>query len=378
MADDPKASVRKPRRGWRRVLMVVLATVVVLFLFIRFALSPIITAVVNRKLSEIPGYTGHVESVNLALWRGTVDIDDFILETRKSPGDGPVADVRHMMVSFAWRPLLRGKFGGHAVIEDAEFTVYNDVAIPEEAKSEGQKHEERGGKAEEIGEWQKSLREAFPMELNRFELRNARLRYVDRTVEPHPEVILKQVAIVATGLRNRHEPRDQATDNLPARVMFNGVVDSGGSITVDIRADPIADLPRFKVNMEVLGLQLTPLNGFVRAYAQSVVESGRFEVFIEVNAEGGTYQGYVKPFFEELEFRAEKDEGLVKRAVTAVASATAEVLDNEKEKTATVVPIQGNFTDNQIDVWETVRNLLRNAFVQALREGFGGRPEDSK
>lgn len=342
-----------------------------LLLFVRFALSPIVTSMVNRRLAELPDHTGKVEAVHLALWRGTVEVENFTLFTRKSPEDGPVAHVPRAWFSFDWGPLLRGKLGAEARIDDARLTIYNDVAIPEDEKSEAQKHEERGGKAEQIGEWQAELREAFPMEISRAELRDARLRLVDRTVEPHPEAVLQQVQLVATGLRNRHEPRDQQTDNLPARVTFQAVVESGGSVTVDLRADPIAEMPRFEVSMQILALQLPPLNGFVRAYADSVVESGQFELFTEITAEGGGYKGYLKPFFEELDFRAERDEDLVRKAVTAIASAAASVLENEDDKTATVVPIEGNFTDNEVDIWTTVRNLLRNAFVQAFREGFG-------
>lgn len=374
-------SIRNRRsglRGWRLAAAIFVAVVVILLLFVRFGLSPILTSVVNRKLAELPDYTGKVEAINLALWRGTVDVENFTLVTRKSPGDGPVVDVKHAWFSFDWGPLLRGKLGAEALVEDAEFALYNDIAIPEDEKSPEEKHEERGEKAQQIGEWQSVLREAFPVEISRAELRNARLRLVDRTVEPHPEAVFEQVQLVATGLRNRHEERDAKNDNLPARLTFQSVVKSGGSVTVEINADPIAEMPRFKVNMQINELQLTPLNGFVRAYAQSVVESGRFEMYAEIEAEGGGYKGYVKPFFEELKFRAEKDEGLMRRAVTAVASAAASVLDNDKEKTATVVPIEGNFTDNTMDVWTTVRNLLRNAFVQALREGFGSSPAGDK
>ncbi|MDF3057454.1 MAG: hypothetical protein K0R17_1669 [Rariglobus sp.] len=365
----------KPFR--HRALWVTFAIVVGLLLFVRFAASPIVTKVVNRKLSALPDYTGRVEAVNLALWRGTANVKNFTLETRKSPEDGPMVKVRRATVSIAWAPLFRGKFGGQALVEDAEFTIFNDIAIPEDKKSGEQKHEEREGKVAEMREWQGIMREAFPLEISRFELRNAQLRYVDRTVESHPEIAMEQVGIVATGLRNRHEERDAKNENLPAHVTFDASVKTGGRIAVEIWADPIADQPRFKVNMEVKGLELTPLNGLLRTYTKTEAERGRFEVFAEITAEGGRYQGYLKPFFEDLEFHAVREEKFLKRAATAVTNAVAAVLKNENEKTATQVPIEGNFTDNRVDIWETIRNLLRNAFVQALREGFAGQtPSD--
>lgn len=376
--DTPRSQATSSRswlHGWRLALVIAAAIIVMLLLFVRFALSPIVTSMVNRRLAELPDHTGKVERVRLALWRGTVEVEKFVLSPRKSPEHGPVADIPHAWFSFDWGPVFRGKLGADARIEDARFTLYNDDATPaekdEDDRSEEQKREDRTDKVERISEWQIELREAFPVEISRAEVRNAHLRVVDRTVEPHLEVALEQVQVVATGLRNRREPQDQEKNDLPARVTFQAVVESGGSITLDLEADPIADLPRFRVNMQVIALQLPPLNDFVRAYAKSVVESGRFDFFAEINAEGGTYEGYMKPFFEELDFRAEKEEGLVRRAVTAVASAAATLLESDEDKAATVVPIEGNFTDNEVDIWTTVRNLLRNAFVQALREGFG-------
>jgi hypothetical protein len=44
--------------------------------------------------------------------------------------------------------------------------------------------------------------------------------------------------------------------------------------------------------------------------------------------------------------------------------------NEEKGQVATQTPFSGTFDQNQIDVWAAVANLLRNAFIQALREGF--------
>jgi hypothetical protein len=46
--------------------------------------------------------------------------------------------------------------------------------------------------------------------------------------------------------------------------------------------------------------------------------------------------------------------------------------NDEKDQVATKAPFSGTFNQNDVDVWTTVEFLLRNAFVQALREGFEG------
>ncbi len=364
--------------SWRRVLLVVLMIIVGLLLIIRFASPPVLTHVVNRKLSELPEYTGRVGGVSLVIWRGSISVKDFTMVSRKNPEDGPVVNIPWAMITIAWRPLLHRKLGGHAVVEDAELAVFNDEAIPDQGipdkKEKQEEIKERVETVEKVREWQAILREAFPMELSRFEMHNTRFRFVDRTIKPSPEVVMEYVRIIVTGLRNRRE----GGDDLPAKLTLDGMIKTGGHVSMDALVDPIADQPRFKVAMRVEGLELPPLNDFTRFYAKADVQSGRFTVFIEATAEGGHYQGYLKPFFEGLKFKAVREEkNIIKRAATAVASAVSSVLKNDEKKVATQTPFQGNFSDNDVDIWTTIRNLLRNAFVQSLREGFAGqKPSD--
>ena len=72
------------RRGWFWVLAVVLAIVLV----VHFMLAIWVRDYVNRKLSEIPGYRGHVAAVTLHLWRGAYEIHK--IEIKKTSGDVPV------------------------------------------------------------------------------------------------------------------------------------------------------------------------------------------------------------------------------------------------------------------------------------------------
>src|SRR5690606_1835837 len=102
---------------------------------------------------------------------------------------------------------------------------------------------------------------------------------------------------------------------------------------------------------------------------------GTFEVFTEIKAQDGAYDGYVKPLFRDLDFRTASDRDknaaqlFIKKVVTVVVSA----LENEEtEQVATKAPFSGNFADNEVDIWSTIATLFRNAFVQALRGGFEG------
>lgn len=62
----------------------------------------------------------------------------------------------------------------------------------------------------------------------------------------------------------------------------------------------------------------------------------------------------------------------MQRAATKVASAVENLLKNDRGQVATKAPFHNNFEENKVDVWTTLENLLRNAFVSALREGLEG------
>ena len=62
---------------------------------------------------------------------------------------------------------------------------------------------------------------------------------------------------------------------------------------------------------------------------------------------------------------------LLRRLKEKVVSAVATVFENaNEEQVATKAPFSGNFANNELDIWTTIVNLIRNAFVQAIRGGL--------
>ena len=121
----------------------------------------------------------------------------------------------------------------------------------------------------------------------------------------------------------------------------------------------------------------TPLNDFLRAYANLDVERGRFSCYFEAAAAEGRITGYAKPFFEDLKvLDADEVKGvgdLPHAAWEAAAGAVAKLLKNpETEKVATRIPIEGRVDSTKTSLWVAVGTLLRNAFLRALQPGIEG------
>ncbi len=354
-----------------RILLWVLLVAVVLLLLVRLVGSPIATSIANRKLAELPDYRGEVDSVTLSLWRGTASIENLRLHERDArEDDPPLLHVRH--AQFHWAPdsLFRGRLGGRIDVVGLELTIVKHERVEDLSKAADEVEDKASDVAEKLDAWQSVLADAFPLELASLDVTESRVRFLDTSYDPRVDIALENLTVRATGLKNRH-----AGEELPAHVVLSGVTTGGGQLRAEIRADPVAELPRFETQFELKQLSLPACNALLKAYADADVSRGEFEIFIEATAREGRYEGYVKPFFKDLDFTnpSDADKNIAEKAKEAVVSAVANVLKSDDEdKVATKAPFSGNFENNEVDLWTTIGTLLRNAFVEALREGFEG------
>jgi len=371
LVNDPMNPHRSAQRGSvSRIVIGVIAVIALLLIAVRFIGSPIATALINKKLAALPEYSGHVDAIQLALWRGTIGAKNLVLVSRGHEAEGHVVRVQHASLSLALRPLFSAKLGGRGSIDGAEILIAPDDPAGKADDSKEEKERKKQERAAKARRWQSVLREGFPLEITHFEISHLRVHFVDRTRDPHPDLLLEDFHLVATGFG----AGPNAAGDLPATLTVDATMPGGSVLAVKVSANPGMAQPRFTATMEVRELALVPLHDLMLAYANIDVSAGTFDVFVEVNAEGGHYVRYVKPFFRDLKFKAVPDpeKNFAQRAATKVASAVTDLLKNKEGQVATKAPFEGDFADNNVDLFTTIDNLLRNAFVQSLREGLEG------
>jgi hypothetical protein len=349
-----------------KVLLWIVGVALVLLVLVQLVGSPIATRMVNRRLAQMPQFTGHVDSVRLQFWRGTVSAKDLTISDRAQPGDGPVVTMPHGTLSLNWAPFFRGRIGGDINVDHAQIVM---VKRAETAKDEAQK-------AKKISKplaraWQDVLAKEFPIEFRKIEVKDSQLKFDDRSDPQVVSLVIDNINLTVEGFSNR----EKGGATLPATAKMTARVAGSGALTMDAKADPADRQPRFEVKLEIKGLALPAMHDFLVRYALIDVQSGEFELYTEINAAGGGYDGYIKPFFKNLTFKAVPDpeKSLLQRAATKVAAAVQNALKNEQGDVATKAPFHGNFEENKVEVWTTLENLLRNAFIQGLREGLEGR-----
>lgn len=367
----------RTHRWFRRLLFTAFIFIVVI-VAVDFIASPIVRSRINRKLSALPDHEGRVEKVNLSLWRGRCELHDFIFRERGRAAEPPFVRVGRAALNLSYASLLRGKLSAASVVENAEITIVQTLPKPAAEKEEKKKEEagangaEKAPVVEKAQRWQDALKNSFPVELTRLELKNARVHLLDPTQDPKVDVGIDALHVVATGLDTHPDGNES---ELPTRVEVAGTTTGNGKLKISVQANPLAERPRFAAQFSLRDLSLPALNPLLIAYADADVARGTFEFDSEIDARDGAYSGYVKPFFKDLDFKtaSDKDKNAAQLLKKKVVTAVATLLKNDEEnKVATKAPFSGNFATDDVDVWTTIVNLLRNAFVQGIREGFEG------
>jgi hypothetical protein len=317
----------------------------------RAALPVAIQRYVNRVLDRNAAYTGSIGDVDVALFRGAYGIED--VDIRKRDGSVPVPFFTSEWVdlSIQWRALIDGVLVGEVSFLRPQINIV-------------------GGPRPQTGagvDWRQTVEDLFPFEINHVQVRDGSLHYRDFHSDPRVDVYLHHLDLLAQNLTNS---RNLAEDRV-AQVTLRAIPMNAGLLRVRISLDPFEQRPDFDLDAELSGADLTQWNDFLRAYFHFDVERGGFDCYAELLASNDRFDGYVKPFFENvdvLRYEEERDEqGFFASLWEGIVGVAAEIFqDQPHDRVATRVPISGSVEDPQLGFWTTLGNVVRNAFIESL------------
>lgn len=342
---------RKPflkRTGIRILLGVIL-----LLIAIRIALPYIVLKYVNKTLSTMHGYYGHVNNIDIALYRGAYKIENIYLHKidTVSQRETEFFEARLIDLSVHWRALLEGKIVGELEFNDPRLRFTKDKAEPKDVKND-------------TADFRKLLDDFMPLRVNRFEIINGVIQYIDSTSSPMVNIQMDNTHVLAENLTTEKD-----TSLLPATVTADANI-YRGHLTVKMRLDPLAKEPTFDMNMELNDTYLPDLNDFFKAYAKIDVNKGSFGLYTEVASKQGNFVGYVKPLIKDLDILGKEDrkDNILQQAWEAIVGGVGQLLKNQKhDQVATKIPLEGNFKKTNANIWYALFEIFKNAFVQALQ-----------
>jgi Domain of Unknown Function (DUF748) len=342
----------KRKRRWHRWIFYVGLSLLIALVIVRALLPFWVRDYVNRKLSEMPDYRGHVNAVTLHLWRGAYQMHNVNIE--KTTGHVPVPFFSAPLIdlSVQWKALFDGAFVGEL---DFYKPKMNFVNAPSKANSQ-------------VGidkPWTQTIKELFPLKINRFGVHDGEIHYRDFSRKPQVDVVMDRIQMVATNLTNGKK----LSKSLIAEIQMQGRPLQSGEYKSQIALDPYAAKPTFTYRGEVSDIPLVKLNDFAKAYASITFESGTLRVASEMTSKNGAFTGYVEPVFDHMTIfnpKHDSDNPIDFVWQGIVGGLTRLIRNQPKDRFGTKAPLEGNFDDPKAAIMTTVLNVFRNAFVQVF------------
>ncbi|HTE29487.1 MAG TPA: DUF748 domain-containing protein [Chryseolinea sp.] len=335
----------------KRVLYIVLGSILFLLIIFRLMLPSILLKYVNRQLARIDGYTGHVKDIDVSLYRGAYTIKSIYLN--KTGGKVPVpffkADV--IDLSVEWRAIFHGRIVAEIEVRKP---VLNFVKGPTKETSQ----------TDIDNDWTVVVDKLIPFKLNRFRIRDGEIHYRDYYSSPKVDIKATSVEIIAENLSNAKH----AKDSLPSTVKATASV-YDGEAHMDMKIDPLNKNLTFDLNAKLTTLNLTRLNDFLKAYGRFDVEKGTISLYTEAAAKDKLIRGYVKPIIKDLQvvsWKEDKDKPLKLAWETLIEGVSWLLTNHNKDQVATKAEFTGRTDDPSVNTWAVIGQLLRNAFIQAL------------
>jgi hypothetical protein len=337
-----------------RKIGLTLAIVLVVLVAIRLALPYVILHFANRSLANIDGYYGHIRDIDLAIIRGAYKIDSVYLNKVDSTTgkQTPFFAASLVDLSVEWKALFHGSIVGEVVFQDPLIRFTKDKVEPKDVRKDS-------------AQFDKVADDFMPLSINRMEVRNGNIQYIDQYTKPKVDIQMTDVYFTATNLRNSYD----SSALLPSTVKARGSI-YDGTFNLTMKLNPLAEKPTFDLNAEVKNTNLVKLNDFFQAYAKVDVNKGTFGLYTEIASKQGKFEGYVKPLLKDLDVlgKEDRDDNALRKLWEAIAGGVAEIFENQpKDQVATKIPFRGNVENPKANIWYAISEVLQNAFIQAIQ-----------
>lgn len=346
----PERKLKRKKR--RRIILLSIIAALVIF---RLILPYIVLNYVNKTLANIDQYYGHVEDIDLALIRGAYMINDIKIEKKDSlghPDSIPFFTSPKIDLSIEWKAIFKGRIVGEIYVENPVLNFVNGKHKGEDVK-------------QDTADFRKVIKDLMPLTVNHFEISDGQIHYMDKFSSPQLDVSLKEIQAVAANLSNVND----SAKLLPARLEATGNA-YDGHFELNVDFDALSRVPTFDMNATIRGVNMVKLNDFFKAYGNFDLKKGNFGLYAEAAAKDSKFSGYVKPVIKDLDIvQFDKEEGNVGQILyEALIGSVAEIFQNQrKEQLASKIPFEGRFDDPNVNLWDAISYVLRNAFVRALR-----------
>ena len=357
------------RRWYFRWWAWVLGSLLLVGVAFAIALQPLARYATRRALASVPGYAGSFEDAHVSIIP-LLQYEVTKLKLEPSDRSRPTLYAEDTVASLDWKWLLRRKIRIAA-------SVFKGNLVLRETKG-------KAGTAT-IPDLSSIITRLAPGQLHRVQLRHSEFTYVFRNEKDEkgkeqqaaegrstvPKLWIHDVEATIENLATRPEFVEGATT-----FATTATLNKSGKVTLFATADPLAKGITFAGQMAIKDFNLKDAYNLVDSKSDIAFGKGTLDLLARFGCKDGKLTGAVQPVIKNAEIKAAKED-LGTKVKAWAANLGVDLLSDRvpgRNAVSTVVPIEGNLTDPQIQLWPTIFGVFRNAFVRGIGEAFSHLP----
>ena len=334
--------------------LIALVVLLLLFLAVWYTTPYILRDYLNKRGNSLPDYHLNINWVEIHPLTCSLDLIDLTLTKKNNAIPVPFYKGPDVHIALQWSRVIHFNFLSTIIVPDP---VVNFVQGPTAATSQT------------ILEpaWVTAVKQLVPLQINRFQIIRGDLHFYDFHAEPEINLEMNHLELVADNLTNATHSKAL----MPTTVVASANPFITGRMKIELAANTDIKEPTFSQKVQLTKIPAIGLNSFLAKYASVYAKSGTLDFYCEMVSKEGNFNGYVKPYFQGLSFEpVPKDRGTLAAIWAGLANGIRALVTNDKGVIATNVQLKGNFQNPNISTMEAIFGVLKNAYFQALEEGF--------
>ena len=341
---------KKHIKFYKKKRYISIVVVLVLLIGFRLYLPTLVKNQINKTLAAIPGYYGHVEDIDIDLYRGAYVIKEMYLSKGNAKTKVPFLNFPKSDISIEWKSIFKGKIV-------SEISMFNPEVI---YVFEDQK---QSASDADVEDWTKALTDIIPIDINHFEIHEGKLAFVQLQANPNIDLQVTNFEMYADNLRNVAS----TNKTLPSPFHATGISFGNGNLLLDGNINLIKEIPDMDLNFSLKSSDATALNDVTNHYVGVDFDKGKFELFSEIPIADGYLKGYVKPLLTNTKLIG-KEDGILETIWEGFVGFFKFVLKNQKTDTlALKIPLEGDLKNVKTSTWATVISIFENGWIDAFK-----------
>jgi hypothetical protein len=310
----------------------------------------------NYLASFSPTYAFHITDLDISIIRGSYRFEG--IEGKLKRNGRKFAEIKSVEVSMAWRELIHGRILTDIEVREMNFTYLHELTAVAKKKDKDDAKD-----AKEI---------LFPVRVQSLDLTDSTL-----VLEEYPGLD-EGKRLSATDIEGRitnligTEKFPLSYYNFKAQLLGTSRLIATGQLNLE-------KTPKEWIFQgQIEKFKLTEANSFLKRNVPLTFTKGTLDVYAEAISQKGNVDGYVKPFFRDIDVVSSQEHfPTIKRTFVEYITALANLVlrASDTKTVATKIPFTDHGGKFSIGKGEAIEKVLENGFQQQLTPGLENKYE---